>query len=140
MAAITESVSIENHGAVAVITVNNPPVNALSHHVRTGIVDGMAAALADDAVTSIVLICDGRTFIAGADITEFGGAAQGKSLRLLPQSMARRLAVASKQQWQRIIESASRAQSSDSLRSSSGCFLAQAAHNDFLVLPVSPRH
>ncbi|MFT4989363.1 MAG: 3-hydroxyacyl-CoA dehydrogenase, partial [Acidimicrobiales bacterium] len=59
----------------------NPPVNALSHHVRTGIVDGMAAALADDEVTSIVLICDGRTFIAGADITEFGGAAQGKSLQ-----------------------------------------------------------
>lgn len=81
MAALTESVSIENHGAVAVITVNNPPVNALSHHVRTGIVDAMAAALADDAVTSIVLICDGRTFIAGADITEFGGAAQGKSLQ-----------------------------------------------------------
>ncbi|MGZ0176532.1 MAG: 3-hydroxyacyl-CoA dehydrogenase NAD-binding domain-containing protein [Acidimicrobiales bacterium] len=81
MAALTESVSIENHGAVAVITVNNPPVNALSHHVRTGIVDGMAAALADDEVTSIVLICDGRTFIAGADITEFGGAAQGKSLQ-----------------------------------------------------------
>ncbi len=81
MAALTESVSIENHGAVAVITVNNPPVNALSHHVRTGIVDAMTAALADDSVTSIVLICDGRTFIAGADITEFGGAAQGKSLQ-----------------------------------------------------------
>ena len=41
MAALTESVSIENHGAVAVITVNNPPVNALSHHVCTGIVDGI---------------------------------------------------------------------------------------------------
>mgnify|MGYP000023111247 FL=1 len=81
MAELTESVSIENHGAVAVITVNNPPVNALSHHVRTGIVDGMEAALADDSVNAIVLICDGRTFIAGADITEFGGAAQGKSLQ-----------------------------------------------------------
>ncbi len=81
MAALTESVSIENEGAVAVITINNPPVNALSHHVRTGIVDGMEAALADDSVTSIVLICDGRTFIAGADITEFGGASQGKSLQ-----------------------------------------------------------
>ncbi|MBT6444074.1 MAG: 3-hydroxyacyl-CoA dehydrogenase, partial [Acidimicrobiaceae bacterium] len=81
MAALTESVSIENHGAVAVITVNNPPVNALSHHVRTGIVDGMEAAIADGSVNAIVLICDGRTFIAGADITEFGGAAQGKSLQ-----------------------------------------------------------
>jgi len=81
MSALSESVSIENHGAVAVITIDNPPVNALSHHVRTGIVSGMEAAIADDTVRSIVLICDGRTFIAGADITEFGNAPQGASLQ-----------------------------------------------------------
>ena len=80
MAAVSESVSIENHGSVAVITVDNPPVNALSHHVRTGIVDGMEMAVADDSVSAIVLTCAGRTFIAGADITEFGNAPQGKSL------------------------------------------------------------
>ena len=80
MAAVSESVSIENHGSVAVITVDNPPVNALSHHVRTGIVDGMEMAVADDSVSAIVLTCAGRTFIAGADITEFGNAPKGKSL------------------------------------------------------------
>ena len=80
MAAVSESVSIESHGAVAVITIDNPPVNALSHHVRTGIADGMQAAIADDSVSAIVLICTGRTFIAGADITEFGKAPQGKTL------------------------------------------------------------
>jgi len=77
---LTESVSIATHGAIAVITVDNAPVNALSHHVRSGIVAGMETAIADDAVTAVVLICAGRTFIAGADITEFGQAPQGPSL------------------------------------------------------------
>ena len=70
---ITESVRVERRGDVALLIVNNPPVNALSHHVRLGLLDGMAAAEASDA-TAIVLICDGRTFIAGADITEFSQA------------------------------------------------------------------
>ena len=61
------------------IVVDNPPVNALSWHVRQGLFDGFTVATESDA-TSIVLICDGRTFIAGADISEFGGGAQGASL------------------------------------------------------------
>ncbi|TNE37267.1 MAG: 3-hydroxyacyl-CoA dehydrogenase [Alphaproteobacteria bacterium] len=72
MTAITEFVSYEARGDVGVITVNNPPVNALSQGVRAGIQGGIAAAVADDSVSSIVLECAGRTFIAGADITEFG--------------------------------------------------------------------
>jgi 3-hydroxyacyl-CoA dehydrogenase len=73
MAALTQSVRLERDGDVAVIVVDNPPVNALSHHVRQGIADGMSQASADPTVTAIVLICEGRTFIAGADITEFAG-------------------------------------------------------------------
>ena len=65
-------VTSERVGAIAVLTVNNPPVNALSHGVRSGIKTGLDAALADGAVKGIVLICAGRTFVAGADITEFG--------------------------------------------------------------------
>ncbi len=59
-------------GRVAVITVDNPPVNALSHAVRLGLVDSLEKALADPACAAIVLIAAGRTFMAGADVREFG--------------------------------------------------------------------
>jgi 3-hydroxyacyl-CoA dehydrogenase len=59
-------------GDIAVLTVNSPPVNALSAQVRAGIEAGVRRAIADPAARAIVLICAGRTFIAGADITEFG--------------------------------------------------------------------
>ena len=72
-----KSVTTERHDDVMVIIVNNPPVNALSWHVRQGIQDGFAEGLADDGVKAIVLRCDGATFIAGADITEFGKAPRG---------------------------------------------------------------
>ena len=72
MTAITRSVDLDRRGRVAVITVNNPPVNALSQHVRQGLRDGVTQAVADAGVGAIVIVCAGRTFIAGADITEFG--------------------------------------------------------------------
>src|SRR5262245_20069276 len=72
MTAISQSVSLDRRGRIAVLTVDNPPVNALSHHVRLGLRDGMRQAIADPAVAAVVLACAGRTFIAGADITEFG--------------------------------------------------------------------
>jgi 3-hydroxyacyl-CoA dehydrogenase len=72
MTAITQSVDLDRRGRVAVLTVNNPPVNALSQHVRQGLRDGVKQAAADGDVAAIVIVCAGRTFIAGADITEFG--------------------------------------------------------------------
>ena len=73
-AAITDGpVTLERHGAIAVIRVNNPPVNALSHAVRTGIAGAVASVAASDA-RACVLMAEGRTFIAGADIKEFGQA------------------------------------------------------------------
>jgi 3-hydroxyacyl-CoA dehydrogenase len=66
-----QSVTTQRHDDVLVITVNNPPVNALSWHVRQGLKDGVAEALGDDSIKAAVLICEGSTFIAGADITEF---------------------------------------------------------------------
>ncbi len=86
MNALTQSVRLDLHDAegqptVAVITVDNPPVNALSFHVRQGILDGVSAAVADPAVAAIVLLCAGRTFIAGADITEFAKPPQPPSLQ-----------------------------------------------------------
>lgn len=65
-------VSLAMHGSVAVITINNPPVNALSQQVRQGIVEQMDIAEQDPDARAIVIACDGRTFIAGADIREFG--------------------------------------------------------------------
>ena len=56
---------------IGVITIDLPPVNALSHAVRQGLHDAIAAAQ-DDTSEAVVIVCDGRTFIAGADITEFG--------------------------------------------------------------------
>ena len=72
-----QSVTTERHDDVLVVIVNNPPVNALSWHVRQGLKDSFEAGIADDGVKAIVLRCDGATFIAGADITEFGKAPQG---------------------------------------------------------------
>jgi len=80
MTAINPVTDLVLDGDVAVITLNSPPVNALSAKVREGLYEGFKAAIADPAAKAIVLICDGRTFIAGADITEFGGAMAGPSL------------------------------------------------------------
>ncbi|WP_332765562.1 3-hydroxyacyl-CoA dehydrogenase NAD-binding domain-containing protein [Phenylobacterium sp.] len=80
MAEINSVTDLSLEGDVAVITLNSPPVNALSAKVREGLFEGFKAAGANDAAKAIVLICEGRTFIAGADITEFGGAMAGPSL------------------------------------------------------------
>ena len=80
MTAINEVVDLAAEGTVAVITVNSPPVNALSANVRTGIAEAVQKAGADAAVKAIVIHCAGRTFIAGADITEFGKPPKGVPL------------------------------------------------------------
>jgi len=69
---LSQSVCLERDGDVALVIVDNPPVNALSWHVRQGLFDGMTQAV-ESGAKAIVVICDGRTFIAGADISEFGG-------------------------------------------------------------------
>ncbi|HCE07440.1 MAG TPA: 3-hydroxyacyl-CoA dehydrogenase [Oxalobacteraceae bacterium] len=59
------------NGAVAVITLNNPPVNGLGHATRSAVVDGMKKALNDNAVKAIVITGAGKAFSGGADIKEF---------------------------------------------------------------------
>ena len=66
------SATYEVRGDVAVITMNNPPVNGLGYETRRGIVDGLDKALADDAVKAIVVTGAGKAFSGGADIREFG--------------------------------------------------------------------
>ena len=79
MTEINSVTTLTRDGDIAVLTLNSPPVNALSAKVREGLFEGFKAAGASDA-KAIVLICEGRTFIAGADISEFGGAMAGPSL------------------------------------------------------------
>jgi len=69
---MSDVVTYNREGAVGVITVNYPPVNALSHAVRFGIKDAVKQGQADANAKALLLVCDGRTFIAGADIREFG--------------------------------------------------------------------
>jgi 3-hydroxyacyl-CoA dehydrogenase len=68
---MTSPVSYVLADDIGVITVDNPPVNALSHAVRQGLNDAIQAAR-EDASRAVLIVCAGRTFIAGADITEFG--------------------------------------------------------------------
>lgn len=77
---MTSPISTQRHDDVLVVISNNPPVNALGQAVRAGLKDAIEQGLADDSVKAIVIRCDGRTFFAGADITEFGKAPQGPSL------------------------------------------------------------
>src|ERR1700755_972213 len=65
-------VKLERHDVIGIVTIDSPPVNALSAAVRGGIFDCMKEAIADSGIKAIVLTCGGRTFIAGADITELG--------------------------------------------------------------------
>ena len=73
-------VSMRRDGNVAIITIDNPPVNALRHGVRKGILENVIAARDDASVEAIILTGAGRTFVAGADITEFGKPPQPPSL------------------------------------------------------------
>ena len=69
---MTNPISTRHHGDVLIVESNNPPVNALSAAVRQGLVDAIEQAEADDKVKAVVIACEGQTFFAGADITEFG--------------------------------------------------------------------
>src|SRR5437870_5127066 len=75
---MNEMVRFSVHDGIGVITVDNPPVNALSPGVPEGILAAVKGAQADDRVKALVLIGSGRTFIAGADIREFGKITSGE--------------------------------------------------------------
>jgi len=66
------TVDLERQGRIALVLVDNPPVNAISHAVRSGIVESVKAVETDDGLDAMVLAARGRTFMAGADISEFG--------------------------------------------------------------------
>ncbi len=69
---MSEVVRFSKEGNIGIITINNPPVNALSQAVRAGIKAGLEKGMADNDIAAMIILCEGRTFIAGADIREFG--------------------------------------------------------------------
>ncbi|CCD95040.1 Enoyl-CoA hydratase/3-hydroxyacyl-CoA dehydrogenase [Bradyrhizobium sp. ORS 375] len=69
---MSEVAKLDRHDIIGIVTIDSPPVNALSAAVRGGILGNVKAAIEDPTIKAIVLTCGGRTFIAGADITEFG--------------------------------------------------------------------
>lgn len=81
MSAINAVTDLSIERNVAIVTLNSPPVNALSALVREGLATAFRSASADPEVQAIVLICEGKTFIAGADISEFGKPMVGPSIR-----------------------------------------------------------
>ena len=80
MTSINDVTTIEKDGNISIITLNSPPVNALSAPVREGLHKGISEARNDKETEAIIIICEGRTFIAGADISEFGKEPKGPSL------------------------------------------------------------
>ena len=72
---------------IAILRLDSPPVNALSAVLRSGIHLGLTQAINDNTIDAIILICAGRTFIAGADITELGTKASGPSLLTIQNQM-----------------------------------------------------
>ena len=69
---MTSPITTRRHGDVLIVTSNNPPVNALGHSVREGLVRAIGEADGDEQVKAVVIVCQGQTFFAGADISEFG--------------------------------------------------------------------
>jgi 3-hydroxyacyl-CoA dehydrogenase len=68
----TSPISTRKHGDVLIVLSNNPPVNALGHAVRQGLVAAIEEAEADGSINAVVIACEGQTFFAGADVSEFG--------------------------------------------------------------------
>ena len=65
------TVSVSRQGGLDIVTIDNPPVNAASHAVRDGLMAALAETEADASVSGVVLTCEGRPFVAGADVSEF---------------------------------------------------------------------
>ncbi|MFT5797549.1 MAG: 3-hydroxyacyl-CoA dehydrogenase [Candidatus Azotimanducaceae bacterium] len=77
---MSDKIAYARHGDIAVLSIQNPPVNALSQAVRQGLMERMDQAEADDGVRAVLIVGQGRAFIAGADITEFGKPPMAPSL------------------------------------------------------------
>jgi 3-hydroxyacyl-CoA dehydrogenase len=86
-----ETVRLERMGDVGLILVDHPPVNALSQAVRKGLIATLARVMQDATLRAAVITCEGRTFIAGADIREFDRTSTGEPTQVTTQDIVRTL-------------------------------------------------
>ena len=84
---MSETVSFHTHGAIAEAVIDNPPVNATSASVRQGLAEAIRKLESDPALQALVIRCEGKTFIAGADIKEFGKPMADPGLPLVMEMM-----------------------------------------------------
>ena len=117
------------HGDIAVITMNNPPVNGLGHPLRKGIVEGIDKALADANVKAIVLIGGGNAFSGGADIKEFNSPAASAEPHL--RQVIAKIEVASKP----VIAAVHKVAMGGGLELALGCHYRVAAPGGQIALP-----
>ena len=91
-----QTVRMERRGDLAILTIDNPPVNALSHSVRVGLLEILPRLEADAGVKAILLVCAGSTFSAGADVREFGSPPRDPIMAVAMQALdqSRKLTVA----------------------------------------------
>jgi 3-hydroxyacyl-CoA dehydrogenase len=87
MTSVEPTVRMQRHGDIAVLTIDNPPVNALSHSVRVGLLEILPRIEADDGVKAILLVCAGSTFSAGADVRELGRPPQDPIMAVAMQAL-----------------------------------------------------
>jgi 3-hydroxyacyl-CoA dehydrogenase len=74
-------VRLERQGEIALVTIDNPPINASAQPVRTALIEAIDTIAKDDAISGALIACAGKTFVAGADINEFGAAPKSPALR-----------------------------------------------------------
>ena len=84
---MTDKVSLNKVDGVGIVTLNNPPVNALSQEVRKGLLDAFLKAESDESIKAIILMGADRTFSAGADISEFGKSSLEPALPMVCQTI-----------------------------------------------------
>ena len=85
---MTNPITTRRHGDILIILSNNPPVNALGAAVRQGLIAGIEEAEGDESIKAVVIACEGQTFFAGADVSEFG-TPKAFELPMLPQVVDR---------------------------------------------------
>ena len=84
---VAGAVTFLHEGSIGVAVIDNPPVNAINRAVRLGLSEALERATNDSDVEALLIVSAGKTFMAGADLTEFGGPTIGPTLQSLEAAL-----------------------------------------------------